>query len=309
MTKKLITAIVCLEITLFIYLKQDLIVDNILLLMDNLREPEYTETIKDYTRHASFEYVSYTNNYIPYNYQDLLNIIYSTLDNRYGSITFYCPREYTECLDDVQKVTDINNQDELTVIGNLVSPFNNFSNISVYYDTSGKVRLDINYQYDSDDIEYINKELDNIMNTVITSDMDDTAKITALHNYLVEYAEYDTNYEDELKLYGKGTYESNTSVGYFKNKLAICSGYADTMALLLDRLNIINFKVTSETHIWNVIKSQNGYLHIDVTWDDPTNNIFHTLSDKYLLIDTNTLLEYDQESHNFNKTIYLELSQ
>ena len=70
-----------------------------------------------------------------------------------------------------------------------------------------------------------------------------------------------------------------------------------------------HFKVTSETHIWNVIKSQNGYLHIDVTWDDPTNNIFHTLSDKYLLIDTNTLLEYDQESHNFNKTIYLELNQ
>ena len=309
MIKKLITAVICLLITLLVFLKQDYITGKIIDFVNNVRQPEFSETISEYTRGFNYEYVSITDDFTPYNYQDLLNILYTALDKRYNSITFYCPREYEECLNDVERLSSNGNQDELTIIGNLVSSFNNFTNISVYYDTSGKVKYDIAYSYDSDDIAYVNEELDNIMNTTINDSMTLEEKIRALHDYLVEYAEYDTNYEYELDVYGKGTLESNTSVGFFKNKLAICTGYADTMGLLLDRLGVYNYKVTSDTHIWNAVKLDNQYLHLDVTWDDPTNNIFHLMSTKYYLIDTNTLLTNDTESHNFDKTIYLELAQ
>ena len=215
--------------------------------------------------------------------------------------------EYKECLNDVGEITSKANDEELTIVGNLVNPYNNFTNISIYYDTSGKVSLSISYLYDDDMVRETESFINNIINENINESMTTIEKLKALHDYVVTYSEYDNNYEQELKLLGQGKLQSNTAYGLYKNKLAICSGYADTMALLLDKINVDNFKVASETHIWNVVYIDGVYYHIDTTWDDPTNNVFETLSDKFFMISTATLHEYDQESHNFNLKYYQEL--
>lgn len=69
----------------------------------------------------------------------------------------------------------------------------------------------------------------------------------------------------------------------------VCSGYADAFALILDRLGIRNFKVSSENHIWNVVYIDNGWLHIDSTWDDDENNINNR--DNFYMINTKKLYE------------------
>jgi hypothetical protein len=305
--KKLINILLCVLILLAIYVYQEQIISGIYYVINNIRQPEYKETMSLYSKKRNFEYVSIADDLTPHSFQDILNIIYTSLDNRYSSVTFYCPMEYKECIDDVSELTSSNNSEELTIIGNMVSPYNNFSNISIYYDTSGKINIDFSYLYDDDMILELNEFFDQIIASTINDSMTTQEKLKALHDYLITYSEYDTKYEEELALYGKGNYESNTAYGLFKNKLSICSGYADAYALLLDKLNIDNFKVASDTHVWNVVYIDGKYYHIDVTWDDPTNNFYGTLLDKFFMIDTNTLLSYDNESHNFNRSIYREL--
>lgn len=305
--KKLIALLTSILVLMLIYIYQDLILENVYYVINTIRKPEYTETNNLYAKNKNFGYVKITDDLTPHNYQDILNIIYTTLDRRYSTITFYCPVEYQSCLSDVSIITSNVNNEELTIIGNLVNPYNNFTNISIYYDTSGKVSLSISYLYDDDMVRETETFINSIIRETINDSMTTTEKIKALHDYIVTYSEYDNNYEQELKLMGQGKLPSNTAYGLYKNKLAICTGYADTMALLLDKIKIDNFKVASETHIWNVVKLDGVYYHIDATWDDPTNNIFETLNDKFFMISTETLHEYDQESHNFNLYYYKEL--
>ncbi len=305
--KKLITVLLALLITLLVYAYQDVLIKNTIYLINNIRQPSYTTTNNLYSKNMNFSYVYTTNDLTPHNTQDIINILYTALDRRYASVTFYCPIEYDECIEDVAEITSRANDEELTIIGNLVSPYNNFTNISIYYDTSGKVNLSFSYLYDDDMVRDTESFLNEVMSNTIQSGMTTTEKIKAFHDYIVKYSEYDTKYEGELALYGKGLHQSNTAYGLFKNKLAICTGYADTMALLLDRINVENFKVASETHIWNVVKLDGVYYHIDATWDDPTNNVFGTISDKFFMVSTETLHELDNTSHTFDKSVYLEL--
>ena len=89
------------------------------------------------------------------------------------------------------------------------------------------------------------------------------------------------------------------------NNIALCSGYSDTFALMLDMLDIPNFRVSNIEHIWNVIKFNNEWRHIDVTWDDDEinkNNIYN-----FYYLTTNELIEKDNDLHTFNRDIYLEL--
>ncbi len=305
--KKLITLLLILLITLLVYAYQDVLIDNTIYLINNIRQPSYTTTTNLYSKNMNFGYVSTTGDLTPHNPQDILNILYTALDKRYSSVTFYCPLEYKECLNDVGEATSKANDEELTIIGNLVSPYNNFTNISIYYDTSGKVNLSFSYLYDDDMVRETENFLNEVIENSIHEDMTSIEKMKAFHDYIIQYSEYDNNYEQELDLYGKGLHQSNTAYGLYKNKIAICSGYADTMALLLDRIGVENFKVASKTHIWNVVKIDGVYYHIDATWDDPTNNVFGTLSDKFFMVSTETLQELDNTSHIFDKSVYLEL--
>ena len=309
MIKKLLTAIICLCIVLLVYIFQDDIVNKTIYYIDSYRKATYLETRDDYSKNVSFKYAAITDSFSPTSYQDILNITYTALDKRYSTITFYCPIEYRECIEDIRSITGDDNEEVLTIVGNLISPYNNYTSIAVEYDTTGRVKYNISYLYDDDMIEYVDNEINKIFEENITEDMSIEEKIKVLHDYIVKTTEYDQEYEKELIKTGRTTYESNTAYGLFKNHLAICSGYADTMALMLDKLGIENFKVASQTHIWNVIKLNGEYLHIDATWDDPVNNIFGILSDKYLLIDTPTLQSFGDEKHIFDTTVYLELRQ
>ena len=82
------------------------------------------------------------------------------------------------------------------------------------------------------------------------------------------------------------------------------------MALVLDRLEVANFKVASSTHVWNAVLIDDEWLHLDLTWDDPV-SVDHskdTLLHKFYLINTETLEEFDINDHSFNKSVYRELA-
>ena len=250
----------------------------------------------DYYKDFEIDFVKNTDNYVASNKQDLLNIFYSILNNGYDSYNFKCNLNYENCTNDI--ISILNDDILMSAINNYVSPFNSYSNISLSYVKANEYKLILNKLYSEDEIEKINNKILNISKSILDDDMSDSEKIRAIHDFIVINAVYDNDFDEVSKA-------SNL---LFTGK-ALCSGYADLMALFLDNLNIPNFKVITDTHVWNAVYVDGNWLHLDVTWDDPiTSNGIGSIRYDYYLVSTNKLYSLDKTEHSFDKNIYMELA-
>jgi transglutaminase/protease-like cytokinesis protein 3 len=267
------------------------------------------EKKNQYAKEKDYKYVQTTDTFIPYNYQDLLNVLYTILDAGYDNFTFYCPIEYQDCINDIKQISNTEKNEVLTTIGNYVHPYNNFSTIRIEYDTAGEVTVYVTHLYSDEEIDKVSNEINRIWTSLVSEGMTNKEILYAFHDYIINHTKYDEKYETELDTLGKTTYHSDKAIGPLFEGYAICSGYTDTMSIVLDRLGIDNYKVASNTHVWNALNLDDTWLHLDLTWDDPVsedrskNNLLH----KFFLVDTNTLESFDIEEHTFDKSIYREL--
>ncbi len=268
-----------------------------------------------YTKNKDYLFVQRSKDYIPYSYQDLLNIVYSVLDNGWDTFTFYCPKEYTYCLEDIEKISD----DEITFshINNYVHPFNSATNIDTYISPSGEITFNITHLYNKEEIALLEKETDRILEELINPDLEEYDKIKTIHDYIVNNVKYDVvRNENE-----KSKYNSNTAYGVIIEGYGICNGYTDALAIFLTKLGYDNYKIATTPelisysksgHVWNAVNFEGNWLHIDLTWDDPVSNdgkdyLFHT----YFLVNNEAMVEADKgettiEEHNYEKKYYLE---
>ena len=277
-------------------------IDKISLYIANFLDSEKEVYIADkntYYKDYDFMFVQESNKYVPYSYQGLLNIIFSTLNNGWDTFTFYCPDEYENCLKDITAISK--NTSLLSNINNYVHPYNTYQKIGIATNTSGEVTINITKLYTEDDINKINKGIDDIINELITDDMGNDDKLLKIHDYVINNTRYDINKENDA---------SYTALGPLFNGTAVCSGYADLMAIFLTKLNIKNYKVASDTHVWNAVYINNEWLHLDLTWDDPItkNSDVDTLQHDFFLVKTDKLFEFDIKDHEFDTTIYQELN-
>lgn len=94
--------------------------------------------------------------------------------------------------------------------------------------------------------------------------------VQALHDYLVRNCVYDRSAVNEV------ISPSRTAYGVLANGKAVCQGYSLAYKLLLRRAGVPAVYVGSDSmqHAWNMVQMENnGWYHVDVTWDDP---ILHT---------------------------------
>lgn len=91
--------------------------------------------------------------------------------------------------------------------------------------------------------------------------------VKALHDYLVLELKYDESFQ----------FLSHSPEGVVKNQIAVCDGYARTMRLLLlmagIESKIVGGTAGNESHAWNLVKLEDGWYHVDVTWDDPAPDV------------------------------------
>lgn len=299
--KRFLLPIFLISILFVVYLNIDKITTEFANILDN--KPEVvTYPTNNYTKNYEFKYVKQTNNFTPYSYQDLINIIYSILNNGWDNFTFYCPSEYKNCINDIKSISE--NKVLLTHINNYVHPFNSFKKIKTVYDSNGEVNIKITKLYSKEKIILINKKVDEIINNNITNNMNEEQKIKTIHDYIINNTKYDT----VKNTTGKSQYESNTAYGALIENYAVCGGYSDAMEIFLARFKIKNFKVASDKHVWNAVNINNNWLHLDLTWDDPVSSDNQDyLIYSYYLIDSEKLKNQDSTNHDFLKDIYPEL--
>ena len=273
-------------------------------LTNNIVKQEKQEEIKynDYSKKKDYAYVAITNDLKINNKDEIRNIFYTILDSGEDEFNIFCDSDYKTCTKDVESFFDDKNN--LSDINNFVHPYNSFKNIKISVTNYGKITLNITHIYNDDEISIINDQIDKFINENINNNMSTEEKIKAFHDYIVNNTKFDTEIENSQDRLNSTSYNA---YGLLINHKAICGGYSDTMAIYLDKLNVPNYRISTNEHVWNLVNLDNKWLHLDVTWDDPVvSDGTDMLMYDYYLIDTNTLLSKDTTQHNFNKEIYIE---
>ncbi len=297
--KNILSILISLIVLIALFLNFDFITDKLKFLFNATPELVILPG-NDYTKDYEYKFVKQVDDYIPKNYDDLINIFYSSLNMGWDSFIFYCPVEYESCLDDVTKIS----LDEvlLSDINNFVHPYNSFKTISFAYTNKGDFSLSIEHVYSKEEIAEINYIVSNKIKDLITDSMTTRDKIKTIHDYIINNTDYD---ELKTKNINDETYKSNTAYGVLIQGYGICSGYADTMAIFLNELDIENYKISNETHIWNLVYINGVWKHLDATWDDPISE-FNANRDTYFLISYDELTKLNDDTHSFDKSVYKE---
>ena len=257
----------------------------------------------EYFREVDYLYVQNTTSYKPKNSKEIKNLFYTIINSGDDSFTFYCPRDYENCLNDVKALAT--SQAELSHINNFVHPFNGFKPIEIQYTSSGQVDVSIVKSYSDDEIKEINNKVEELYSRLVNPNMTTIDNIKVIHDFIINNSKYDTARSD----YNMTTYKSDIAYGALLQGRAVCGGYSDAMALFLEKLGVKNFKISSESHVWNALYIDGKWYHLDLTWDDPvTSNNTDVLQHDYFMLNTDELHSKELKEHLFDKNIYLEFN-
>ena len=300
-----------LLITVLLVVLAFLIYDNRVLIVQNLSKTlDKGETIvlpdnPTYKNNFEFEFVKETDDFTASSRQEILDILYTVLNNGLDNFTFYCDQNYGTCVSDFNEISQ--DQVLLSTINNMVSPFNSYDKISFTIAAYGKIDMEIQKLYSDEEITRVDNEIERLITENLGNKMSDRDKIKFFHDYLINNSKYDQDRATAIENGSDIDNNSHKAIGPLFDKIALCSGYSDAMKLFLDKLEIPNYKISNTRHSWNLVYVDGKWLHLDLTWDDPvTDTGVDLLLHKFFLITTDELQDLDATEHNFNAEYYPE---
>ncbi|MBE6813788.1 MAG: hypothetical protein E7523_13090 [Ruminococcaceae bacterium] len=100
------------------------------------------------------------------------------------------------------------------------------------------------------------------------NNLSDVEKALLLHDRLALHCEYGNPYADHT--------ENATLYAALVGRKPICQGYSVAYSYLLEQVGIKSEITSSDTlnHAWNIVYINNIPYHVDVTWDDPIDDIY-----------------------------------
>lgn len=297
--KKLLTFTFIIVSLFFVYSKRNDIYKFYMHLFNNVSYSITPLEKNKYYQEQDYKYVKITDKFVPENKQDILNIYYTVVNSGMNEFTFYCDDKYVTCLNDIENIA--NDQTTISTINNFVHPFNSFSTIETEIDSRGIINLKINHVYSEEMKILINYKVDEIYKELYKDNVSVSDNIKAFHDYIIDHTEYDKERADSKIV----KYKSDNAYGVLIEGIGLCGGYTDTMSLFLDKLNVKNYKVSTNNHTWNRVFMNDKWLHLDLTWDDPISEDGKNILDhNYFLITTNELKDIEKNEHNYNTNIY-----
>ncbi len=133
--------------------------------------------------------------------------------------------------------------------------------------------------------------------------LSDVEKALLLHDRLALSCEYDVvNLENDTL-----PDQVFNMYGVFGEGVAVCMGYALAYDYLLERVGIKSNYCSSQrmNHAWNVIYIDNEPYHVDVTWDDPTNDTSGKVYHYNFLRSTEGIKETGHKYGVFDRTDFI----
>ena len=200
-----------------------------------------------------FSLNTYAADYNASNFFELEKVLFEQMNN-YNEVFQI---KYTGSLNNIEEVLkNVVNKD----------PYLNSNIKSVGWKIEGttkvsNINVDVDYIITTSERNQADKQIDNILSEIIKTDMNNHEKVKAVHDYIISNSKYDENkllYSDyDLLTQGK----------------SVCNGYALLTYNMLNKLNIpvklVTGMANSELHIWNMVKLDGYWFHLDTTWNDP----------------------------------------
>jgi transglutaminase-like putative cysteine protease len=160
------------------------------------------------------------------------------------------------------------------------------------YEGDFKICFNVQYSESKEQTDYVTQRVDEILSKIITDDMNDFQKEKAIHDYIVLNVRYDTNF-----------IERTAYAALTKGKV-VCQGYSLLAYKMLNRAGIetrIIEGTANGSHLWNLVKLDGRWYHLDCTWDDPVPNQdgvisykFFNLTDEQISVDHCWIKTYPQ---------------
>ncbi len=195
--------------------------------------------------------------YVPVHSQsnDLYNVIYSGLSSVSGEIDLKPLNLSTSMASDVRdtyfsilyespELFYVEYQYQIQMVNNTIIK------VIPSYKMTGNALANARKEY--------NQFVDDIVKSV-PSGLSDIEKALYVHDYLA------ANYEYDMDL------EINDAYSYFKEGKGVCQSYTLAYMAVLKKLGVEVSYAESDlmNHIWNLVKIDGKWYHVDVTWDDP----------------------------------------
>lgn len=150
--------------------------------------------------------------------------------------------------------------------------------------STGIISISVDYKYDGLETENKKEKLSQKADQILSqfyNGMTDWDKIKYIHDYIVLNCTYDLEAANSSSAYG----------ALIEGKAA-CEGYSKAMAYLCNKAGIEAMLITGyaggDAHMWNMVKYNDNWYHIDVTWDDPINKVLETEHIKYKYFNVTT---------------------
>ncbi len=148
--------------------------------------------------------------------------------------------------------------------------------------------------------EKIEQECENVVG-ILRDDMTDVEKLLAIYDYFCIHYRYDEKHLESDPIHK----DSYNLMGVMVNKMGVCQSYAFAYEFVLTRLGYECTTVTSDTmnHMWNLVKLDDKWYHVDVTWGDPTSDRCGNVSHKYFLISDETISDSQHGHYGWSASV------
>ncbi len=127
-----------------------------------------------------------------------------------------------------------------------------------------------------------------------TADLSDYQKVKIIHDYIVKNGNLDT-------LNDKPVYSETVAYGVLVGGLAVSDGYSDAFRLLTGiagiESRVILGTAGAQRRVWNMVKLNDEWFHIDIVADDRADLTDGTLNYDYFLISDARI----EATHSWNK--------
>ena len=122
-------------------------------------------------------------------------------------------------------------------------------------------------------------------------------KALYLHDYIATHGQYDTI--SKVDVQNKIDERRRDAYGMLIDGIGVCQGYTLAYRLLLKEVGIDSGTVTSDSmnHVWNLIQIDGNWYHVDVTWDDPTEDRIGQSQHVYFCLSEDKLKTTNNDAH------------
>lgn len=222
------------------------------------------------------------------NLGDMENSIYKHLENRDKNFTVVYTGERKEFEDNILNCikSAYSKDDYLERSWLEIKPKANVTQDGI------ETTIDATYLTTREQEQYIDNELKNATNSLVTANMSDLKKVSVINDYIINRYQYDYT-QKSISVYSALT-----------TSLAVCQGYSMTAYKMFNYAGIENRivvgKINDIPHSWNIVKIDGVWYQLDITNNDST------VKNRYFLVSDDIFInnKYSWDKDKYPKALH-----